>query len=264
MTCLSAAVAANLVLASTAHAQDEDDQTNGTLPPAGTYENGQTTGTTQTTAGERNDDRDDDRFGDAGQVAFSAERMFGVGWTWDSVDAGDEDLTNTTFNLSVLSNPLANVTNTYSFPRVGIDYFIVDNISIGAALGFAYASFDPDEQLQAASPFDSVTAFLAAPRVGYAMMFGDHIGIWPRVGVTWINYTFSGEGDAEESADRFALTGELPFVIQPTDNAAFLIGPTIDLGLSGKNRLEGAGANLETDVRTTELGVQFGLMVFFD
>lgn len=276
-TCLSAAVAANLVLASTASAQ-EDEQPDGTVPPADaeTYGEtdatvppadreayGETNGTMQPANGDRNRDREYARFGDAGQVVFSAERMFGAGWTWESVEVGEEDLTDTTFNVSVLTNPLANVTNTYSIPRVGIDFFIVDNLSIGAALGFAYASFSPDDQLQAANPFESVTAFLAAPRIGYAFMFGDHIGIWPRAGVSWITATFSGEGDLKQKAERFALTAEIPFVIQPTENAAFLIGPTLDLGLSGKNRLEGAQANVETDVTTTELGVQFGLMVFF-
>src|SRR5690606_35816658 len=107
--------------------------------------------------------REQDRFGDAGQVALSAERMFGVGFAWNTVDVDDEDFTASNFNVSVLSNPVPNLTSTYSFPRVGVDYFIADGLSIGAALGFAHSSFDEDDELQGFGQYESLTAILAAP-----------------------------------------------------------------------------------------------------
>lgn len=248
-------VAASLGVASVASAQEQETSVE-------VESNGQYRTETQTVSPpprEEDRDRDRSRFGDMGQLALSAERMFGAGFVWDTVDQGDDDETTTTFNVSAISNPLAANTSAYSFPRIGIDFFIIENISIGAALGFAYTNFDDDT----GGPFDHVTAYLAAPRIGYALMFSDGIGIWPRVGVTWVHYRFAGEGDVRDKATRFALTGEIPFVIQPAEHVALLIGPTIDLGLTGSNKLEGGPVTSDVDVRTTELGIQFGLLTYF-
>ena len=70
--------------------------------------------------------RDDSRFGDAGQLAISAERMFGAMFIWNNVEGGGVDETTTDFHVSAISNPLANVTTNYSFPRMGLDFFIID------------------------------------------------------------------------------------------------------------------------------------------
>ncbi len=259
--------AAVLALPSAAAAQDvEERQEYRSTETEVDTGSGVSAGTTTeaTTYREERRERDESRrFGDMGHVVISAERMFGVGFTWDSVDVGaDDNATLSTFNLSVLSNPLGTTTNTYSFPRMGFDFFIAENLSIGAALGFAYTSFDEDDELQGFALGDSITTFLAAPRVGYAFMFADGIGIWPRVGVTWLWASTSGNG-ADLTANRFALTFEAPFVISPTDNVAFLIGPKFDLGLSGSNTIEAGGAETETDIKATELGIQVGLLTYF-
>lgn len=202
--------------------------------------------------------RDDSRFGDAGQIAISAERMFGAMFIWNNVDGGGIDETTTDFHISAISNPLANVTTNYSFPRMGVDFFIADGISIGAALGFAYTTFDDD--IPALAPADHVWAFLAAPRVGYALSFGEVFGIWPRIGVTWLWSTTDVTEDTSQDANRFALTAEVPLVLAPGDNFAFLIGPTLDLGVGGSNKLETATGETEIDIDTTELGIQVGIL----
>ena len=259
--------AATLGLASAAAAQDFEEQYEQQTETEVDTGSGVSTGTTTETTTYREEERrehdESRRFGDMGHVVISAERMFGVGFTWDSVDVGaDDNATVSTFNLSVLSNPLGTTTNTYSFPRMGFDFFIAENLSIGASLGFAYTSFDEDEELQGVALGDSITTFLAAPRVGYAFMFADGIGIWPRIGVTWLWATTSGDA-ADLTANRFALTFEAPFVISPTDNVAFLLGPKFDLGLSGSNKIEAGGAETETDVKATELGIYVGLLTYF-
>lgn len=205
--------------------------------------------------------RDDPRFGDAGQIAVSAERMFGAMFIWDDFEGGGVDETTSNFHISALSNPLANVTTNYSFPRMGFDFFIADGLSIGAALGYAYTTFDDDNP--ALVPGDNVWAFLAAPRVGYALSVGEGFGIWPRVGVTWIWATNNITDDTSEDADRFALTAEVPFVISVVEHFAFLIGPTLDLGIAGSNTLEAPAGETEIDINTTELGIQVGIMGYF-
>lgn len=205
--------------------------------------------------------RDDSRFGDAGQLAISAERMFGAMFIWNNVEGGGVDETTTDFHVSAISNPLANVTTNYSFPRMGLDFFIIDGISLGGALGFAYTTFDDD--VPALAPADDIWAFLAAPRIGYALSVGEGFGIWPRVGVTWIFTTTNITDDTSEDADRFALTAEIPLVITPGDNFAFLVGPTLDLGVAGSNTLETATGETEIDVDTTELGIQVGILGYF-
>lgn len=261
--CSVAAVVGFAPGASAQEVEDPDDQYGAGASAGVGTDTGVSAGAGTTADTERRDHDESRRFGDMGHVVISAERMFGVGFAWESVDVGtDDDATSSSFNLSVLSNPLGNVASTYSFPRVGIDFFIAENLSIGAALGFAYTSFDVDDEIAGFAPADDLTSFLAAPRIGYSFMFADGIGIWPRVGVTWLWASTSG-GTVDQTANRFALTFEAPFVISPTDNVAFLIGPTFDLGLSGTNTVETDAGDVDTDITATELGIQFGLLTYF-
>jgi hypothetical protein len=205
-------------------------------------------------------------FGEKGQIAISAERLFG--FTYDSarVTVNGQDSKGSVTHFSLLSSPVTvniggnGVWAGYGSPRVAGDYFVIDRLSVGAALGYAHWSLTT----QPAGPGANETtttgdSFTFAPRAGYLFMFNDKIGIWPRGGFTY--RTFSA---ANQSGHDFALTIEAPFAFTLIPHVVFWGGPTLDLGLTGSQNIGQAnGSTTSVDFNATEFGIQTGLVVFF-
>jgi hypothetical protein len=143
-------------------------------------------------------------FGNQGDIAFSAERLMGIYFH----DEGESST-----NIGLALAPLAD--SVYQLPRLGIDYFIIDNLSIGGSVGFTYRN--PEH-----GPAQS--GGLINPRVGYAIEFSKTFGFWPRGGFTYRNVA-----DDEE----FALTLEAMFYAAPVQHLAITFGPMMDLGIAG-------------------------------
>jgi hypothetical protein len=206
-------------------------------------------------------------FGEKGQIAISAERLFG--FTYDSArtTVNGQDSKASVTHFSLLSSPVGiggageagAVWGGYSTPRVAGDYFVINRLSIGAALGYAHWSLT--SQPAGAAPETTVTgdSFTFAPRAGYFLTFTDKIGFWPRGGITY--RTFSADN---ASGHDFALTVEAPFMFTVIPHVAFWAGPTLDLGLSGSQSFEQPnGATTSVDFNATAIGIQSGLLVYF-
>jgi len=206
-------------------------------------------------------------FGEKGQIAISAERLFG--FTYDSarVTQNNQDSTAGVTQFSLLSSPIAigasgggGVWGGYGSPRVAGDYFVINRLSVGAALGYTHWSFTS----QPAGPgaVETTTtgdSFTFAPRVGYLLTFNDKIGFWPRGGFTY--RTFSADN---QSGHDFALTLEAPFAFTLIPHVVFWAGPTLDLGLTGSQKVEAPnGTTTSVDFNATGFGLQTGLVVFF-
>jgi hypothetical protein len=144
-------------------------------------------------------------FGNQGDLAFSAERLMGI-------DFYDEDYSATVIGLGLT----APGTSPYHLTRLGVDYFVIDNLSIGGSLGFGL--FDPE------GPRNTNSGAIIAPRVGYALEFSRVFGFWPRGGFTYRNFG----GDEE-----FAFTLEANFYAAPVEHFAVTFGPLMDLGIAG-------------------------------
>ncbi len=139
-------------------------------------------------------------FGEKGQIAISAERLFG--FTYDSarITQNGQDSTGSVTHFSLLSSPVTvgadgnnGVWAGYGSPRVAGDYFLINRLSLGAALGYAHWS----RTTQAFGGTETTTtgdSFTFAPRVGYLLTFNDIIGFWPRAGFTY--RTFSSANKA--------------------------------------------------------------------
>jgi len=204
-------------------------------------------------------------FGDKGTIAISAERLFG--FTYDSATStqGGQDVDASVTHFSVLSSPVTIggqggnfVWGGYGSPRVAGDYFVINRLSVGAALGYAHWSLTVpnggggDETI-------SGDSFTFAPRAGYLLTFNNIVGFWPRGGFTY--RTFSA---ANRSGHDFALTLEAPFVFTVIPHVAFWAGPTLDLGLTGKQSVEnGNGTTTSFDFNALAFGIQTGLVVYF-
>jgi hypothetical protein len=93
-------------------------------------------------------------------------------------------------------------------------------------------------------------------------MFNDTVGIWPRLGITYVNQSLSASASvggttvgADTSNHFVALSAEVPFTITPVPHALITIAPTLDWGFSG--------ATGNADVTAISLGLHAGLGIWF-
>lgn len=171
----------------------------------------------------------------AGHLVFGAERLFGFYLDKQNYDAGqfDRDEDTTVVGLGwTFTNPSALLT----LPRVGVDYFIDEHLTVGGNFGIASISGDGPEAI----------GLLLAGRVGYALRISNAISFWPRGGLTFA----MADGDGDANLTTFGLTIEGMFTLAPSDGWAVLAGPLLDLGFLG-----GAGDNVDHSE------ILFGIMI---
>jgi hypothetical protein len=198
-------------------------------------------------------------FGEKGQLAISAERLFGFVHNSATVTVNGVDTTTKTDSFSLLSSTLTSSGTAagglvYSQPRVAGDYFVIDHLSIGGAVGYSHYSFsEPRTQnIEISTSGDSWTF---APRVGYSFLFNDMFGIWPRAGFTYRTFSAGNEG-----GHVLALTLEAPFTFALIPHVVFTAGPTFDIGLTGKTDFTAGNITTSTDFNSTEIGIQTALI----
>ncbi len=163
--------------------------------------------------------------GAQGHVSFGIERLFGFYLGRQSVPIRNTNATTdsdyTDFSLG-WNNPPSGLT----VPRLAIDYFIDDHFTIGGSFGVYTRSRD------VAGASGSDTGILFAARGGYALRISHAVSFWPRAGFTY--YTVSGNNALSQPNNLFALTLEGMFTFAPSESWAFLVGPTVDVSLSGR------------------------------
>lgn len=149
-------------------------------------------------------------FGSRGQVAISSEA--GATLTHTSVSGSDDS--STSFVL-----------------RPGVDYFLIDRLSLGAFVGIEYESLSGL----------STTRFGVGPRVGYSLGFSNHFSLWPRVGFSYNSTTIKTDPvemggieipGAEASNKAVALNLFAPLLFH-TNHYFAGVGPALDVDLSG-------------------------------
>ncbi|MBK8998350.1 MAG: hypothetical protein IPM35_21720 [Myxococcales bacterium] len=189
-------------------------------------------------------------FGTSGTMAFGAERLFAFYRQTISYEApnGDDDEVDHSglgFGWGAVSYP-------FNVPRLGFDYFVIDQLSIGGALG--YADFDDDDNGAGGD------AFILAPRVGYFIGFTEVFGFWPRGGFTY--HSADPDGDRNDHSG-LALTLEAMFTISPAEHFAFVLGPTFDIDFMGERECGGPNNDEDCKWRYRSFGLQVGLMGYF-
>jgi hypothetical protein len=99
----------------------------------------------------------------------------------------------------------------FDTPRLGIDYFIIDGLSIGGHLGMGFYAVDNND--------GAYVAIL--PRIGYAFSLSNVIDFWPRGGVGIV---------AGDYADDTGFANvEAMFLANIKDYFAISFGPAIDI-----------------------------------
>ena len=191
------------------------------------------------------EERESERtFGNSGEVAISAERLVGFSRTTRRIKLTGPDEKDTVTRVHLFLNQNGDVLG-YSAARLAFDVFVIDGLSLGGSLGY---SSDADGT--------SVHEVLVAPRLGYALMFGEVVGVWPRAGVTYQDQKLVGA-----KAAMLAGTVEAELVLVPTANTVITLGPSFDFGLIGKINLD--GPTPKTDLAQDEFGFSAGVGVFF-
>jgi hypothetical protein len=99
--------------------------------------------------------------------------------------------------------------------RVGLDSFVLDNVSIGGSFGFEYADVD--------GSFYNVGG---GPRVGYALRLGDKLAVWPMVTLTYdAGIVPVPPATGTSSLQDVRVGGSLPLVMGLGGQVAFEMGP---------------------------------------
>jgi hypothetical protein len=179
-----------------------------------------------------------EELGTQGNLVISADRLFGFYFAHESVE-----LTNNrseSYNRSVIGlgwlQPVAPLLTTT--PRLGLDYFLTRNFTLGGNLGFSTGGTEDF----------ATTAFVFAVRAGYALRLGHSVSLWPRGGFT---YTTLFYHDSNLDNFTFGLTVEAPFVFALTEGFALTLGPNLDLGFLAERD--------SRDATQSVFGVMFGL-----
>jgi hypothetical protein len=215
-------------------------------------------------------------FGSAGQFTIGAERMFGFvassQTTTRETPLGEVDTTVSRSQFALLGLNGNREISPYGHPRIGFDYFVIDRLSVGGNLIFRTSSGETEVEgggVSTTGENPSTTTFVFGPRAGYAIMFNDMIGIWPRAGFTYYTHSETQEsptGDFEDDENGLALTLEGLFVIAPLPHVGFTVGPTFDIGLTGsfdETDPPPASTTAEANRTVTDLALHAGVVVWF-
>ncbi len=164
------------------------------------------------------------RFGEKLDVAFSADRLFGITFsnvTEERPGEPDSQLDTTRISFGWGGRK---VVSPYEIPRAAIDVFVADRLSLGGSIGFANVSVDRND----GRGYPDYSTFLFAPRVGYVWGLSDSFSFWLRGG---LSYHSAHDTDANETG--LGLTLEPTFVLTPVEHFGIVFGPTLDLDVTG-------------------------------
>lgn len=216
-------------------------------------------------------------------MVVSVERLFGylhVAQTQDNSMGGLTDKTTTTTNsFSFLGGSLNTIAGAFTFPRVGFDVFVTPGLSVGASATYFHLSNNNDTD-QGQPPDNvattTISGYVLAPRVGYAVRVGLKAWVWLRAGITYASLSSStsnglaanpATATASSSTSLTAITIEAPIAIGVGSHAVVLIGPTVDVGVSGTAKRGSSAGDLQIDTsspaKESDVGLQAGVALAF-
>ncbi len=216
-----------------------------------------------------------DNIGNEGQLVFGVDRVMGlsIDSLKTSTPAGDVTLKSTTISLFGLPNsapPSGSAGFTapsLMFPRLALDYFVVDGVSIGGNLVYAHSSGSIDTPA-GSNDTGSTDVFGIAPRVGYAYQFDETFSIWPRAGITYASSTTTtksatGGPDQETKWHGIDMNLEVLVGISPFEHFAILLGPYVDFPLSGTATVPAGTTTADYDAKLTSFGLTTSVVGYY-
>ncbi len=176
----------------------------------GAVVNGQSLTTTTTASGPA------ERFGHGGQMAISSDNALSISNT--TIDGVPGSTT------SIQLEP-------------AIDYFFIENVSIGGFLEFMYVS----------NQGGHASTFGMGPRIGYNLTLSDLISIWPKAGLSLDNTSTTGAAvvsngtsatttSSTSNTTNLALNLYVPLMFHPAPHFFAGFGPFLDADLTNSAR----------------------------
>jgi len=151
-------------------------------------------------------------FGDKGQLTISSDAGLSISST--STSGVDGSTTNVTL-------------------RPAIDYFVLNNVSVGGFVGLDYTSTSAGH----------TTSFAIGPRVGYNFAFSERFSFWPKLGFSYTSSSVTSDAPVVPGAtapsvggDHLALNLFAPVMFHPVQHFFLGFGPALDTDLSGDSK----------------------------
>jgi hypothetical protein len=216
------------------------------------------------------------RFGDARQMAITAENLFGLSTETvtqhDLPPAPFADRTDTSTRIGFLFGSHEGAT-VPSGIRVGVHYFIIPSLSLGGTLGFESRGGSMTRRVAvpqgvgiATVSKQSDTAFVFLPKVGYALMFSDVLGFWFRGGLGYANDTSHPDqvAPAHDSLSFWLASAEALFVVAPVPHFGFYVGPGAELSFIGSfDSTDDQGLTTSYSASYRRFAIDTGLIGYF-
>lgn len=148
------------------------------------------------------------------------------------------------------------------------DYFVVDNISVGALIEFSQTSGSVDfptgnGQTQNVSQ-PTTTSLTLLPRVGYFLPFGGRFGFWPRLGAGYVTRGAvrgdqNPQNQTKDSFGAFLLDLDAGILMRVSDYLFFKIAPDVSFSLAGSHTQETQGVSRSANANVFQVGATVGL-----
>jgi hypothetical protein len=170
----------------------------------------------------------------------------------------------------------------YTTPRVGFDYVLIPNLTLGGDLFVFFtlggSNTTPVRGGNATQSTDrpSGNAFGIAPRVGYILGISEPLSIWLRGGFSFYHAgtstpdNFCGTNPSDTSSlNVFGVDIDPQLVISPVPHFAFTAGPALDFGFAGSGSTSTPGNTCNQVVTTSygysswNIGITGGLLGWF-
>jgi len=232
-------------------------------------------------------------FGEKSQLILSADRLVPLfSFSRSSVTATQNgvDLTSSTTGtgISLLwgrdqsNSGLLTAVNPHSLPRVGFDFTVIQNLTVGGSIAFGFGlggtqeveSVNGATVVTRSSDAPTGTAIGLAPRVGYVLGLNDWLAFWPRLGFAFYSISSKTEElDNNVTTTRsttytqFSLDLDPQLTFVPFEHFFFHVGPLLSIPFAGTLSTETSrGATTTTvdvDAATLHFGISAGLGGYF-
>lgn len=239
-------------------------------------------------------------FGDQGEFIFSADRLFPLfGYSRGSANSlapltvGESKVVDSADQTSLgffwgstpaFAGTISPVPNVYTVPRLGFDYTIIPNVTIGGdvILAFTLGGSGSEETYltngntsTTTTPQPKSTIFGIAPRGGYVLHMTDLVSLWLRGGLSFYTATTkTSTTNANVTTtnsfnfDQLSLDLDPQLVITPIPHFGFTAGVTGDIPLTGgiSNTVSTSGTgstSVSSHASLLFIGITGGLIGWF-
>ena len=174
-------------------------------------------------------------------MSLALERAGGIGYAKASSTEGKNDS-----SLSLTALGVGGVTlNPFAVPRLGLDFILASNLTLGGAVGFTRLSASTSNGSKS-EDVGSAVLYTLTPRIGYRIPLTDKIDFTPRAGLTFAGASLSpANSKADASIFAIAIGADAPFAFRLTDSFNILVGAALDYTVS---------ANVTTTSTSTNIG----------